>query len=168
MISRLSPRRYAVFALLLSASLLSGAWIFQYGFGYAPCQMCYWQRHAHKAVIGVSLLATVWHMANGARAQAVGTVLIMLAFLVSAGLGLWHTGVEMGFIEALPSCSGGNIDIDKIGTIDILDSFNKKIKPPSCSEVAWSFLGISMAGYNAIFSLIGAAMGAVVLRRSKA
>ena len=43
-------------ALLLSGGLLGGAWIFQYGFGYFPCTMCYWQRHAHKVVLGIAVL----------------------------------------------------------------------------------------------------------------
>ena len=164
----LTPRSYAAVALVLSAALLIGAWIFQYGFGYAPCQMCYWQRHAHKAVIGISVLVMIWNMANGARKRRFGTVLIMLAFLISAGLALWHVGVEMGIIEALPSCAGASVDLSAIGNGDLLGSLDKKIKPPACSEVAWSLFGISMAGYNAIVSLLGAAMGAVALRRPNA
>lgn len=163
----LTPRTYAAFALALSAALLIGAWVFQYGFGYAPCQMCYWQRHAHKAVIGVSVLALIWHMINGARAAKALTVLIILALLLSAGLALWHVGVEMGFIEALPSCMGGDVDMNAIGG-DLLGSLDKKIKPPACSEVVWSLFGISMAGYNALFSLLGAAMGVVALRKREA
>ena len=164
----LTPRSYGVFALALSAALLIGAWIFQYGFGYAPCQMCYWQRHAHKAVIGVSVLVIIWNMANGARKPKFGTVLIMLAFLVSTGLALWHVGVEMGLIEALPSCMGGDVDLNAINNTDLLGSLDKKIKPPACSEVAWSLFGISMAGYNAGLSLLGAAMGVVALRQPRA
>lgn len=161
--SRLTPRSYALLALALSASLLIGAWIFQYGFGYAPCQMCYWQRHAHKAVIVLSVLVTVWQFAKG-RSFKGGIWLIILAFLVSAGLALWHVGVEMGYIEALPSCMGGDVDMGAINGGDLLGSLGKKIKPPACSEVAWSLFGISMAGYNAIASLLGAAMGMVALR----
>ena len=56
---------YALLALALSAGLLIGAWIFQYGFGYAPCQMCFWQRHAHKAVIGIAVLVAVLQAVQG-------------------------------------------------------------------------------------------------------
>ncbi len=168
----LKPLSYAVLALLLSSSLLIGAWIFQYGFGYAPCQMCYWQRHAHKAVIGVSLLVIIWQLAKGEglrpSARKMGTGLIILAFLGSAFLALWHTGVELGYIEALPSCSGGDVDVDAIRNTDLLGSLEKKIKPPACSEVPWSLFGVSMAGYNAIFSLLGAAMGMFAIGRSRA
>ena len=163
-----SARNYAPLALALSASLLIGAWIFQYGFGYAPCQMCYWQRHAHKGVIAVCVLVIIWQLAKGegmrVGARNLGTGLIMLAFLVSAFFALWHTGVELGFIEALPSCSGGDVDVGAIKDMDVLGSLGGNIKLPACSEVPWSLFGISMAGYNAIFSLLGAAMGMFALR----
>jgi len=51
---------------------------------------------------------------------------------------------------------------------DLLGSLDKKIKPPACSAVPWSLFGISMAGYNAIFSLLGAAMGVVALKGARA
>ena len=156
----------------MSASLLIGAWVFQYGLGYAPCQMCYWQRHAHKAVIAIAVLVVVWQLAKGEGARHsglnVGTGLIILAFLVSAFFALWHTGVELGVIEALPSCSGGDVNVDDIKNLDVLGSLGGKIKPPSCSEVPWSLFGISMAGYNAIFSVLGAAMGIFALGARRA
>lgn len=163
MIRRLTPFHYSVFALALSAALLIGAWIFQYGFGYAPCQMCYWQRHAHKAVIAAAALTALWQGLKNARAP-LGTSVIILAFLLSAGLALWHVGVEQGLIEALPSCMAEAVDISAITSGDILGSLEKKIKPPSCSEVVWSVFGISMAGFNALFSLMGAALGVIALR----
>ena len=53
----LTAKHTPILAILLSGGLLIGAWIFQYGFGYAPCTMCYWQRHAHKAVIILAVIA---------------------------------------------------------------------------------------------------------------
>jgi disulfide bond formation protein DsbB len=32
--------------------------------------------------------------------------------------------------------------------------FNETIEAPRCDEIAWQWLGISMAGYNAIVSLV--------------
>jgi disulfide bond formation protein DsbB len=158
---------YSLFALALSASLLVGAWIFQYGFGYAPCQMCYWQRHAHKAVIGVAAISALWQFRRGVQLRLT-SILIIAAFLISAGLALWHVGVEQGLIEALPSCAGGDVDLSQIAQGDVLGSLDKKVKPPACTEVVWDLFGISMAGYNALLSLGGAALGVIALRRRKA
>ena len=43
-------------AIILSGSALVLAWIFEYGFGYLPCTMCYWQRYAHVFVIFIAVL----------------------------------------------------------------------------------------------------------------
>jgi disulfide bond formation protein DsbB len=166
MTRRRAPYHYSLFALALSAGLLIGAWVFEYGFGYAPCQMCYWQRHAHKAVIVIAALSAFWQFSRGEDLRP-AAMLIIAAFLLSAGLALWHVGVEQGLIEALPSCTGGAVDLSAIGEGDLLGSLDKKIKPPACSEVAWALFGISMAGYNALLSVLGAALGVIALRRSQ-
>jgi len=145
-----------LFALLLSAGLLIGAWIFQYGFGYAPCQMCYWQRHAHKAVIIISLLGLIiaYHSPHLGR---VIYVLIALALTVSAGLAMWHMGVEYKWWEGPKSCLAAEIDLSAIpsGT-DILDALKEPIKAPGCDQIVWSFIGLSMAGWNFLLSALGA------------
>lgn len=163
----MTRERYALLALLLSGGLLCGAWFFQYVLGYAPCQMCYWQRHAHKAVVVVALFVLIYgRMRGGIPALLHG--LIILAFLVSAYFALWHVGVEYKFIEAPQTCAAGNTDLSMMTGQDLIDSFSNKIKPPACSDVVWSFLGLSMAGWNAVASLFGAAMGALSIRAPKA
>lgn len=144
-------------ALLLSGGLLCGAWIFQYGFGYHPCQMCYWQRHAHKAVLAV---AALWLglRAVGVEAAEILRWAAVIVLLVSFGLAAWHAGVEWGWFEAPQTCTaaGGAAPSD-CPAENPLCFLDKSIKPPACSEAVWHFLGLSMAGWNALTSLIGAA-----------
>ena len=143
-------------ALLLSAGLLVGAWIFQYGFGYAPCQMCYWQRHAHKIVIGVAVLGLLARYAGKPDIRIING-LLTLALLSSAAMALWHVGVEYKWWEGPKTCAGGPIDIGAIGSgADLLDSLNDPVKPPACSDAVWHFLGLSMAGWNMMVSTAGA------------
>jgi len=150
-----SARMAPWMALLLSGGLLCGAWIFQYGFGYAPCQMCYWQRHAHKGVLGVAALWLALR-ALGVEAAEILRWAAVLALLVSFGLAAWHAGVEWGFWEGPKTCLGGGEFTQEIDPNDPLAFLNKSIKPPACSEAVWHFLGLSMAGWNAIISLMGA------------
>ena len=171
MINTLLTRdRYALFALLLSGGLLCGAWFFQYGLGYAPCTMCYWQRHAHKIVLGVSALTLIYSrvQTGGGRLTAPLNILIVLALLGSAITALWHVGVEQGMLEGPKACAAGNVTVGGMSGQDLIDSFSKKIKPPACSDIVWSFLGLSMAGWNAVFSLLGAGLGVLVMTRKKA
>ena len=148
----------ALFAASLSLSLLIGAWIFEYGFGYAPCQMCYWQRHIHKIIIGLSLLALLAHYRAFARGAGLLTALTALALLASAALAGYHMGVEYQWWEGPKSCSGGaqNFSITAIDPDDPLSILDTPIKAPSCGAAVWHFLGLSMAAWNAILSFLGA------------
>ena len=142
----------------LSLGLLVGAWVFQYGFGYAPCIMCYWQRYAHMAVIGVAVAVLAYRGAFGARGLPnwLGPVLLIGALLVSAGLGLYHVGVEQGVFAGPQLCAADAGAATQYDLDDPLSVLDQRVKGPSCSDVVWSFLGISMAGWNAALSLLGA------------
>jgi len=158
---RLSPTSYPIFALLISAGLLIGAWIFQYGFGYLPCTMCYWQRHAHKAVVGLAVLALVWrYFKPDAPQTGFFRVILIVAFLGSAALAFYHVGVEHLWWEGPKTCGSGAVNLGK--PVDLMAELDKKIKPPACTDVVWSLFGISMAGYNTLASLLGAGLGLFV------
>lgn len=163
---RHSDARAALFAGVLSLSLLAGAWFFQYGLGYAPCIMCYWQRHAHKAVLGVALAVILARGAFGEDAMGrarglpkwLGPTLLVGLLLFSAGLGAFHAGVEFGWWEGPKACAAGNIgNLSAVDPDDPLAFLDNPLGPIACSDVVWSFLGLSMASWNALISLFGAA-----------
>ena len=54
-----NPGKARALAVLVPAGLLGGAYIAQYGFGLAPCEMCWWQRYPHFAALGIGALAFV-------------------------------------------------------------------------------------------------------------
>jgi len=144
-----------VFALLLSSALIAGALLFQY-MGYAPCQMCYWQRYAHWAVIGLSLLFLILLKAGIGKAKLFA-LLLGLALLGSVYMGVWHAGVEYGFWEGPASCLGGGGDVGPIPTDPAeFEKWLNAAKPPACSNSPWPNSPISMAGLNALISLFGA------------
>ncbi|MEO0397903.1 MAG: disulfide bond formation protein B [Pseudomonadota bacterium] len=133
----------------VSAALLAGAHLFEAA-GYAPCDLCMDQREAHWAgfaVTGAGLAASLVWRARLAAAAAVGAA--ALVYAISAGLALYHTGVEFGYWPGPPTCSGGGALPD---TIDLTTAFSSDGPRVSCTDAAWRFLGISMAGYNFLFS----------------
>lgn len=127
-----------------SAALLLGAWCFQL-LGYAPCKLCLWQRWPHAAAVALGLLA--WAGPAWSRPLA---LMGALAALATAGIGAFHAGVEQGWWQGPTSCSGG--DIGAMSADELLDSI---MAAPlvRCDEIAWSFLGLSMAAWNAAISL---------------
>ncbi|HHL43763.1 MAG TPA: disulfide bond formation protein B [Hellea balneolensis] len=158
-------KSWPLLAFLLSSGLLLGALAFEHIGGLAPCQMCYWQRHAHKAVIFISGLALIYQYGLK-KEQHIRTfnLLIGLAFLVSFGLAFWHTGVELKWWPGPKTCSA--IQTGKVITgEDIFKALDGKVKLPSCGDVPWSLFGLSMAAYNAILSLGAAVLSFIFVRK---
>ncbi|GFE66630.1 disulfide bond formation protein B [Litoreibacter roseus] len=147
--------RLASLATLGSALLLGGAFVFQY-FGYPPCAMCLWQRwpHAIAILIGLVFLAiqTRVLLALGA-----------LAALTTAGIGLFHVGVEQQWWEGPTTCTS-----TPIGDLTPEELLDQIMNAPlvRCDEIAWQLAGISMAGWNAILSLCLAVIWVLALRRA--
>ena len=158
---------FAVLAFVISAFMLSAAYAFQHIGGLAPCQMCYWQRHAHKAVLMVSAAVLFLRLFGvSARVMHAGLYLIALAFLISAGFGGWHMGVEFGWWEGPKACAVA--PIQNFNPEDFLKSLDQPIKTPACSDVTWSMLGLSMAGWNALISLLASLLLAMSAGRKEA
>ncbi|WP_026942302.1 disulfide bond formation protein B [Hellea balneolensis] len=148
-------------ALLISGGLLVGAWIFQYGFDYPPCTMCYWQRHAHKVVLGVAAIAIALQWGWTSFPKIFGPklfgLLLALAFLGSAYIAFWHVLVEFKILEGPQLCAvTGGGELGAFDPNDPLGGLDKEIKGPACSEPLWHFLGLSMAAWNGIISVVGA------------
>ena len=134
-------------ALLLPLALLAGAFGSEYLGHLVPCEMCWWQRYAHLAALPLAALAFTGPV-ESARSRAF-TLLAALAIAVSGAIGVYHAGVELKIFEGFTQCTAnGHATLESI------------IKAPliRCDQVQWSFLGISMAGWNAILSLGAAAL----------
>ena len=126
-----------------SLALLAGAFVFQ-AIGYAPCKMCLWQRWPHAAAILIAAVA----VGLGGRIWA---YLGASAALTTAALGLYHAGVERNWWEGPSTCTSGSIEgVDPEALLDQI------LEAPivRCDEIAWQLLGLSMASWNAVASLI--------------
>ena len=140
-------------ALLLPTGLLGGALLSQYVGGLYPCEMCYWQRWPHAAAILLALGAYFFPT----RARPL-VMLAALAIAVSGAIGVFHAGVELGWWEGLTRCTA-------TGATSLQDILNVPLI--RCDQVQWDFLGVSMAGWNAILSLGGAAAIAALARSKR-
>ena len=159
MFAALSSRRHFIAAAgILSALALVVALIFQYGFGFRPCQLCIVQRWFHGAVIAFSLIA--WFR-PGRAALSIASAAAFWGGVASA----YHAGVEWGFWRGLPSCSGGS-DLSRLDAADLLSTSGAGMV--SCSDPAWVFAGLSMAGWDAVlFAFIFLILEVAASDRSK-
>ena len=147
-------------ALLLPLALLGGALGSQYLGGLHPCEMCYWQRYPHAAAIVLAALA--FAAPPTAPASRTLTLLAALAIAISGCIGVYHAGVEAKIFEGVTTCTA----LPKgLSTAEMLKQITQA-PLVRCDEVQFRFLGISMAGWNAILSLGGAALILILELRS--
>jgi disulfide bond formation protein DsbB len=146
-------------ALLLPSALLLAAFGSEHIGGLVPCEMCWWQRYPH--MVAVLLAASAFTAPESAARARLLTTFAALAIAVSGAIGVYHAGVELKIFEGITTCtslaSGASNE-------ELLKSImNAPIV--RCDQIQWSFLGISMAGWNALVSLTGAAAILWLLRR---
>lgn len=139
-----------------SAALLFGAFAFQHLGGLAPCKLCIWQRYPHGVALTLGLMAYFFPLP---------ALILMgaLAALTTAGVGLYHVGVEQGWWQGPTSCSAA-----PLGDIDSAALFDQIMAAPlvRCDDIAWQLFGISMAGWNMIASLLLTAIWIAALRKT--
>ena len=153
----MQPNRYIranLLAFAIPAALLGGALGSQYIGGLYPCEMCYWQRWPHYAALAIALVA-FW------LKPPMKPVLIALAGLViltSGAIGIFHAGVEYHWWQGITACSAGSAGV----------SLQDLLRAPiiSCDAAQWTLFDISLAGFNALFSIPGGLAVLALVKRA--
>ena len=149
-----APRPAALLVLVGAAATVGGALIFQHGLGYVPCKLCLTERQPY--YLALPLLAAALLLPRRFAGLLLGLVAVI--FLVGAGLGAYHAGAEWGFWPGPSDCGGGS----GAGPADVGDFLKslEHVRPVDCTAAAWRFLGISLAGWNAVIAAALAALAA--------
>ncbi len=139
-----------------SLALLLAAWGFQHLGGLAPCKLCVWQRWPH----GGAVLAGIGALA------ITGPLMPLLGALMAAltgAIGIYHTGVEQAWWEGPAACSSGPID-----TLTPEQLMDQILNAPlvQCDQVAWEFIGLSMASWNAVIAFSLMALWLIAAKKS--
>ena len=96
-----------------------------------------------------------------------GSLVILAALLiaVSGAIGVAHAGVEYGWWQGFTACTS-TVDLTGLSATDRLNAI---MKAPviRCDVAQWTLGGISLAGFNAIFSLGGAVAILLLMRKAR-
>ena len=159
MVRLLQPRTAAALILLAAAATIGGALVFEYGLGLTPCPLCLLQRKPYYVAFPVAVAAM---LLPGRSVWARATLgLLAVIFVVSAGLGVYHAGVEWAWWAGPSDCSGA--PAPQAGSMDDFLNQLQGTRVVSCTEAAWRFLGLSLAGWNVLISLGLAAFAALAM-----
>jgi len=164
--STVKPAAAAALAIFAIASAtLAGAWYFQLVVGLQPCPLCLQQRIAYDVVIPLSLLLAIAALLRAPhKLLAVGFAVIFIAALWNAGLATYHAGVEWHWWAGPSDCTGPLTDLNAGGS---LLSQLQSVHVVRCDEAPWRFLRLSLAGYDALISLVLTAIAAFGLLARK-
>ena len=146
----------------VSSAVVLTAFLFEHIGGLAPCELCWYQRYAHMAGLAGALSALYFN-----RYASVSVPLLMAAaaaILVGAAIAGYQVGVEQSWWESSCAAPIKGDTIEELRT-SLLAASNVR-----CDEIAWSLWQISMAGWNALLSLVmgaGALYAAFMMGRAK-
>jgi disulfide bond formation protein DsbB len=135
------PSRACLLLALASAAILLGALALQHLGGLPPCRLCIWQRWPYVALIGLGVIGRrAWPRALLALAT--------LVLLAGAGLAAYHVGIEQGWWALPEGCVAG-------GSAESVEDLRRLLAeaPPACDQVRFTFLGLTLAGWNLVASL---------------
>ncbi|MES3091534.1 disulfide bond formation protein B [Sphingomonas aerolata] len=149
-------------ALVLPLLLLLGALGSQFLGGLYPCEMCHWQRWPHYSAV---LLAAATFVVPQRSLRASLVLVAALLIGISGAIGLFHAGVEYHWWNGITACTttvsmAGTTPAERLAAI-------MNAPMVRCDSAQWSLAGISLAGFNAIFSLGGAITIFVLMRKTR-
>ena len=130
---------FSVFALIT-------AYFIQYILNHEPCNLCLIERIPYlAAIIFISLI----FLLN--KFEKIISLIISLFFIFGTIISFYHFGIEQGFFSESLVCDIGNSN-KAISAQDLLKQLEKKTV--SCKDVTFKILGISLATFNTIISII--------------
>ncbi|MBW6527631.1 disulfide bond formation protein B [Sphingomonas sp. RHCKR7] len=146
-------RHARLLALLVPAALLAGAWAFQLIGGLYPCEMCHWQRWPH---YGAAAMAALAFVVRAPRVQATLVAGAAALIVVSGAIGVFHAGVEYHWWQGMTACTQTTSTLGLSTDQALKDLLAAPIV--RCDAAQWSLFGVSLAGWNALLSFVGAAL----------
>ncbi|MBX7147278.1 MAG: disulfide bond formation protein B [Alphaproteobacteria bacterium] len=146
-IQQSQTRSIFLYIFFLALFPVISVFIMQFGFDLKPCVLCHYQRYPYFLILFLSLCVLIFNVTDH-KFVFIAFMVCVLCFFITAFIGFFHVGVEHHWWEGTAECAG-RINIKLSPQEFILQLTQQPIV--RCDEVAWSFLGISLAGYNFLY-----------------
>ncbi len=132
----------------ISMSMILFALISEYAFGFTPCSLCIIQRYPHILVV-ITSVWLVFFKTHNLFMYPINTSIMAFSIILAS----YHVGVEQGIFKGPQSCSSSNLSLlsDKGAEELLKEILNTSVV--RCNEITWSFMNLSMAGWNLIMSI---------------
>ena len=137
--------------LIFFISLISiiTAYFIEYVLGHQPCNLCLIERIPY----GLSIVLIILNYTL-IKSEKIVIFLLIIIFLFSLIISVYHFGIEQGFFEESSVCGVQN-NTEITSKDELLKQLQEK--SVSCKDVTFRFFGLSLTSINIILStfLIG-------------
>ncbi len=147
-----------IFAVLM----LGGALVGQYVFDLYPCSLCIYQRYPYIITLVLTAIS-FWVATQIPRFSEVLIALCLMALFAGALVALYHAGVEHGLLPGPDSCTN---DPTQMMTLEEMRRQIRTATLVSCDQAMGYIMGISLAEWNAILSLLASFIGFHTYRKA--
>jgi disulfide bond formation protein DsbB len=144
------PFGVALAILSIAVASIAGAFVFE-ALGYPPCELCLKERIPYYAAIPLAGLALVFAARGSSSLLRAAFAVLAVVFATSAVLGYYHAGVEWGVWPGPQECSG---PLKLARSVEDFWRQLQSVKVARCDIAALRFLGLSLAGWNALISVL--------------
>jgi disulfide bond formation protein DsbB len=145
-----SPFGIALVILAIAVASISGAFVFE-ALGYPPCELCLKERIPYYAAVPLAGLALVFAARGSSSLLRAAFAVLAVVFAGSAILGYYHAGIEWGVWPGPQECSG---PLKHARSVEDFWRQLQSVKVARCDIAALRFLGLSLAGWNALISVL--------------
>lgn len=133
---------YQIIIFICFFAILSALYI-EHILSIPACKLCLYQRIPYILSIVVCFFGYFF------LKNKIWKYLLILIFFISVVLSGYHVGIENNFFNEFSGCTNKNLDT--IEKSELLQSLNKFL--PSCKEVNFRILGLSLATINFLLSI---------------
>ena len=137
---------YLKLIFLISFVSIISAYFIEYGLGYQPCNLCLIERIPYGLTM---FLITLNYFFK--KNEKFIILLLIITFLFSLIISIYHFGIEQGFFEESTVCGVKNA-IEIISKEELLKQLQQKTV--SCKDVTFKIFGMSLTSINILISLI--------------
>ena len=137
---------YLKIILIISLTALIFAYFVEHILGHQPCNLCIIERIPYG--ISIILIAIIFIIKKN---QKFLTLLLILTFVFSLTISVYHYGIEQSFFQESTVCNARNFT-ENITKEDLLNELSKKTI--SCKDVTFRILGLSLTSINIVISIL--------------
>lgn len=141
-------KKFFIAICAISLGSLGLAFFTQYVLGFAPCELCLYQRAPYVVLALISIAALILK-----KAEKLWIVIIMLAILSSIGLSGYHTLIERGVFKASTHCNPDINMPDNLSAEQIREQLYQR-DVATCTKAPFKVMMLSMTEWNLVFNLI--------------